>query len=136
MLVITLRGETSRILIIFTIFTKFWRNEFVKLNYLELCILDLLSNTRIGIFAKSIEMLSIFTMYSDLLAKRIKLKFYQVKSHISKLLAETIETSVWNPVKSKMKLLAKVINGLKAITHKVHKENASIFKLKLLLLVS
>ena len=81
-------------------------------------------------------MLSIFTMYSDLLAKRIKLKFYQVKSHISKLLAETIETSVWNPVKSKMKLLAKVINGLKAITHKVHKENASIFKLKLLLLVS
>ena len=98
-------------------------------------MLDLLSNTRIGVFAKSIEIaLSIFTICSDLLAKRIKLKFYQVKSHISKLLAETTKTRAWNPARSKMKLFAKVINGLKAVTHKVHKENASIFKLKLLLL--
>ena len=95
----------------------------------------MLSNTRIGVFAKSIEItLPIFTICSDLLAKRIKLKFYQVKSHISKLLAETTKTSAWNPARSKMKLFAKVINGLKAVTYKVHKENASIFKLKLLLL--
>ena len=95
----------------------------------------MLSNTRIGVFAKSIEItLSIFTICSDLLAKRIKLKFYQVKSHISKLLAETTKTSAWNPARSKMKLFAKVINGLKPVTYKVHKENASIFKLKLLLL--
>ena len=52
------------------------------------------------------------------------------------MLAETTEISVWNPVRSKTKLFAKAINGLKAVTHKVHKDNASIFKLKLLLIFS
>ena len=75
-------NKTSRILI------NSWKfdlgqNEFEKLNFLVLYILDLLSNTRIGVFAKSIEItLSIFTMCSDMLAKRIKLKLYQMKSHI------------------------------------------------------
>ena len=32
-----------------------------------------------------------------------------------KLLVETTETSAWNPVRSKMKLFLKVINGLKAV---------------------
>ena len=85
----------------------------------------MVSNTRIGVFARSIEItLSTFTMCLDLLAKRIKLKFYQVKLLY---LAETTEASGWNTVRSKMKLFAKVINGLKAVTHKAHKENASIF---------
>ena len=74
-------------------------------------------------------------MCLDLLAKIIKLKFYQVKSDVSWLLAETTETSASNPVRSGMKLFGKVKNGLKAVTLKVHKENASIFKLQLLLLV-
>ena len=30
-----------------------------------------------------------------------------------------------------MKLFTKVINGLTAVTHKVHKENATIFKVKI-----
>ena len=95
----------------------------------------MLSNTRIRVFPKCIEIrLSILTKCSDLLAKRIKP--YQVKSLISYLLIETTETSAWNPVRSKTKLFAKVIKGLKAVTHKVHKDNASIFKLKLLLLFS
>ena len=52
------------------------QNECEILNYLELYILDFLSNTRILVFIKSTEIsLSIFTMYSDLLTKRIKLKF-------------------------------------------------------------
>ena len=81
MFVFTLQGETLIKLL------KFWpfswkfdltQNEFEKLNYLELYILDLLSKTRIDIFAKFIEItLSIFTMCSDLLLKRIKLKFCQ-----------------------------------------------------------
>ena len=59
-----------------------------------------------------------------------------MKIHSSQLLAETTETSARNPVRSKIELFEKVINGMKGVTHKVHKENASIFKLKLLLLVS
>ena len=83
MLAITSRGKT----LIKPV--KFWsfswtfdlaQNEFEKLNYLELDILDFLSSTKIGVFAKSIEiMLSIFTMCSDLLAKRIKLNI--IKSY-------------------------------------------------------
>ena len=42
---------------------------------------------------------------------------------------------VLNPVKYKMKLFTKVINGLKAIAHNVHKKMHLVFKLKLLLLV-
>ena len=34
-------------------------------------------------------------------------------------MAETTKTSARNPVRSKMKLFTKVINGLKAVTHKV-----------------
>ena len=140
MLVFNLRGETLIKLLEFWSFSrKFYltQNEFEKLNYLELYILGLLSNARFGVFSKSIETtLSIFTMCSDLLAKRIKLKFYQVKSHISQLLVETTETSASNLVRSKMKLFPKVINGLKAVTLKVNKKNVSIFKLKLLPLVS
>ena len=49
-----------------------------------------------------------------------------------KLLAETTGTSVWYSVRSKMKLFTKVINSLKAVTHKVHKENASIFKIEII----
>ena len=76
-------NKTSRIL---NFLGKFdlAQNEFEKLSHLELYILDLLNNTRIGVFAKSVEItLSIFTMCSDLLAKIIKLKFYQVKSDVS-----------------------------------------------------
>ena len=40
---------------------------------------------------------------------------------LSILLAETTETSAWNPLRSKMKHFAKVINSLKAVNHKVHK---------------
>ena len=140
MLVIALWRETWITLSEFWSFSRKFdltQNEFEKLNYLELYVLDLLSNKRIGVFAKSIEItLSIFITCSNLLAKKIKLKFSQVKSHISELLAEATETGLWNPVRSKMKLFAKVINGLKAVTHKIHKENASIFQLKLLLLAS
>ena len=80
MLVINLRGKTLiKLLELLPFSRKFelTQNEFEKLNYLELCILDLLSKKRIGVFAKSIEItLSIFTMCSDLLAKKIELKFY------------------------------------------------------------
>ena len=51
-------------------------------------------------------------------------------------MTETTETSAWNLIIPKMKLCTKEINRLKAVTHKLHKENALFFKLKLLLLVS
>ena len=75
--------KTSRTLIIFT---KVWLNTNLiwKVELLELYILDFLSSTRIGVFAKSIEItLSIFTISSDFLANRIKMKSYQMKSHDS-----------------------------------------------------
>ena len=49
-----------------------------------------------------------------------------------KLLAENTETSAWNPVRSQIKLFTKVINGLKAVTCKVHKKNAYIFQIKII----
>ena len=42
------------------------------------------------------------------------------------------ETDAWNPVRSKIKLFTKVINGLEVVTHKVHKENASIFSIEII----
>ena len=74
MVVFTLPGETLIKLL------EFWssspklnlkQNKFEKLNYLDLYILDLLSNTRTGVFAKIKVTLSNFTMCSDLLAKWI-----------------------------------------------------------------
>ena len=87
MLVYNLQGETLIKLLEFWSFSQKFdltQSEFEKLNYLELYIQGFLSDTRIGVFAKSIEiMLYIFTICSNLLAKRNKLKFYQVKIHIS-----------------------------------------------------
>ena len=64
MLVITLRGKALiKLLELGPFLQKFdlTQSEFEKLNYLELYILDLLDNTRIRIFAKSIEIIkSIF----------------------------------------------------------------------------
>ena len=40
-------------------------------------------------------------------------------------MTENTETIAWNPVRSKMKLFAKVIDCMRAVTHKVPKENAS-----------
>ena len=48
------------------------------------------------------------------------------------LLPENTESSAWNPVRSKIKLFTKVINGLKAFTYKVHKKNVYIFKIKII----
>ena len=43
------------------------------------------------------------------------------------MLAETTKTSTWSPVRSKMKLFAKVMNGLKVVTLKAFKKDISIF---------
>ena len=64
MLVITLQGKALiKLLKLGTVLQKFdlTQDEFEKLNYLQLYILDLLSNTRTGVFSKSIGItLSIF----------------------------------------------------------------------------
>ena len=62
-----------------------------------------------------------------LIPKKPKLINDIINLLVSKLLAKTTETSAWNPIRSKMKLFKEVINGVKAVTHKLHKENASIF---------
>ena len=57
-----------------------------------------------------------------------------------KLLTEATETTgvefckwnEWSHARSKMKLFAKVINGLKTANRKVHKENASIFSIEII----
>ena len=46
--------------------------------------------------------------------------------------AETTETSAWNLLRSKLKLFAKVISGLKAVTHKVHMENGIYFQIEII----
>ena len=139
MLVTALWGETWTLFEFWSFSRKFdlTQNKFEKLNYLELFVLDLLSNTKNRSFRK-IHRNNVIYFYNlfKFVGKKIKLKFSQMKSHISELLPKTTETGAWNPVRSKMKLFAKVINGLKAVTHKIHKENAFIFQLKLLLLVS
>ena len=67
MLIFTLPGETLiKLLEFWSCSRKFdlTLDEFEKLNCLELYILDLLRNTQIRVFVKSIEiMLPIFTMY-------------------------------------------------------------------------
>ena len=62
-----------------------------------------------------------------LILKKPKLISDIINLLVPEMLRETTETSAWNLVRSKMKLFTKVINGLKGITHKVHKENASTF---------
>ena len=85
MLVINLRRETLiKLLKLCPLSPKFrlTQNKFEKLNYVELYIRDLLSNTRIG-FSQNPSQNLFFSLCLDLLAKQIQLKFHQVKNHIS-----------------------------------------------------